>query len=179
MPFCGMICLWPQNTPQFLISLLHWSQISLLGAFFWGLQRASSHWGVDLENRVGAEAIRSAIHVVLPSLHSTCDMVHCLGERALFSSSFVAIFWWFLSSNAPIMLYNICHWWFFLSQGNRWTKYLVHPKIQRPKLCLLMFASLVVLDCFHLLIWLRSEVMDPCFIHCHIFTQKLLFIVLK
>ena len=31
------------------------------------------------------------------------------------------------------MLYNIRYWWFFLSQGNRWTKYLVHPKIRRPK----------------------------------------------
>ena len=30
-----------------------------------------------------------------------------------------------------------------------------------------------------LLIWLRSEVVNPCFIHCHIFTQKLLFVALK
>ena len=30
-----------------------------------------------------------------------------------------------------------------------------------------------------LLIWLWSEVLDPCFIHCHIFTQKLLFVALK
>ena len=42
-----------------------------------------------------------------------------------------------------------------------------------------MFASLVALDGFHLLlslswlpIWLRSKVMDPCFLHCHIFTQN-------
>ena len=28
-------------------------------------------------------------------------------------------------------------------------------------------------------IWLRSEVVDPCFIYCHIFTQKLLFVALK
>ena len=38
---------------------------------FWGLQIASSRWGPDLENRVGAEAIRSAIHEVLPTLRST------------------------------------------------------------------------------------------------------------
>ena len=50
------------------------------------------------------------------------------------------------------MLYNICYWWFFLSQGNWWTKYLVHPKIWRPKPCLLMFASFVILDGFHLLL---------------------------
>ena len=31
MPFCWTICHWPQNTPQFLISLLHWSQISFPG----------------------------------------------------------------------------------------------------------------------------------------------------
>ena len=28
-------------------------------------------------------------------------------------------------------------------------------------------------------IWLWSEVVDPCFIYCHIFTQKLLFVALK
>ena len=99
-----------------------------------------------------AEAIRSAIHVVWPSLRSTCDMVHCPGERELFSTSFVPVFWWFLLSNALVMLYNIRYWWFFLSQGNWWTKYLSHPKIRRPKPCLLMFASLVALDGFHLLL---------------------------
>ena len=126
---------------SFFISLLHWSQISLPGAFFWCLQTASSRWGPDQENRMGAEAIQGAIHGVLPSLRSTCDTGHCLGERALFSSLFVAAGWGFLPSNAPIMLYNISYGWFFLSQGNRWTKYLAHPKILRPKPCLLMFAS--------------------------------------
>ena len=72
--------------------------------------------------------------------------------KSIFSSSFVAVFWWILPSNTPIILYNIFYWWFFLSQGNRWTKYLAHPKIQRPKPCLLMFASLVALDSFHLLL---------------------------
>ena len=28
-------------------------------------------------------------------------------------------------------------------------------------------------------IWLRSEVVDPCFIHCRIFPQKLFFLALK
>ena len=50
------------------------------------------------------------------------------------------------------MLYNICYWRFFLYQGNWWTKYLAHPKTQRPKPCLLMFSSLVTLDSFHLLL---------------------------
>ena len=50
------------------------------------------------------------------------------------------------------MLYNILYWWFFFSQGNWWTKYLTHPKIWRPKPWLLMFASLVALDGFHLLL---------------------------
>ena len=55
--------------------------------FPWSKQQtASSHWGSDLKNWIGAEAIRRAIHVVLPSLRSTCDTVHCLGEKALFSS---------------------------------------------------------------------------------------------
>ena len=50
------------------------------------------------------------------------------------------------------MIYNICYWWLFLSQGKWWTKYLVQPQIQRPKPCLLMFVSLVALDGFHLLL---------------------------
>ena len=99
------------------------------------------------------EAIWSAIHVVLPLLQSTCDIAHCLSERALFSSSFVAIFWWFLPSNAPVMLYNICYWWFFFSKDNQWTKYLAYPKIRKPKPCLLMFASFVTLDGFYLLLF--------------------------
>ena len=147
-----MVCLWPQNTPYFPISLLHWSQISFPGAFFWGLQTASSCWEPDLENRVCVEAILSAIHIVLPSLRWICDMVHCFGGRALFTSSFMADFLQFLLSNTPIMLYDICYWWFFLSQGNWWTKYLVHLKIWRFKPCLLMFASLVVLIGFYLLL---------------------------
>ena len=82
--FCRMICLWPQNMPQFLILLLHWSQISFPVAFFWSLQTASGCWGPDLENRVSVEAIQSAIPVVLPSLWSTCVTAHCLGETTLF-----------------------------------------------------------------------------------------------
>ena len=54
--------------------------------------------------------------------------------------------------HTTIMLYNICYWWFFLSQSNWWPKFLVHPKICRTKPCLLMFASLVTLDSFHLLL---------------------------
>ena len=55
------------------------------------------------------------------------------------------------------MPYNIYYWWLFLSQGNQWTKYLAHPKIQRPKPCLLMFVSLVTLDSFHLTADLTPE----------------------
>ena len=62
----------------------------------------------------------------------------------------MVVFWQFLPSNAPIMQHNIHYWWFFLSHGNRWTKYLANPKIRR--LCLLMFASLVALDNFHMLL---------------------------
>ena len=80
------------------------------------------------------------------------------------------------------MLYNSRYWWFFLYQGNRLTKYLVHTKIWRPKPCLLMFAPLDALDGFHLLLstQLTADLTpDPCFIHCHIFTQKLPFVALK
>ena len=147
--FCWTIS---QNIPQFLISLLHWSQLSFPGAFFCCQQTASSCWEPDLENRVGTEATQSAIHVVLPLLWSPCDLVHCLGEKALFSPSLVAVFWRFLPSNAPLMLYNIHYWWVFFSQSNWWTKYFVAPKIRRPKPFLLIFESLVDLDGFHLML---------------------------
>ena len=124
---------------QFPITLIHCSQISICGAYFWVLQTAVVAVGPDLENRVSTEAIRSSI-------------------------------WQFLPLNAPIMLDNICYWRFFLSQSNRCTKYLAHPKIRRPKPCLLMFASLVALDGFHLLVstqliadWIWSEEVDPMF----------------
>ena len=41
---------------------------------------------------------------------------------------------------------------FVFSQGNRSTKYLAHPKIQRPKPCLLVLTPLVALNGFHLLL---------------------------
>ena len=135
-----MFCLKPQNAAQFPISLLQCSQISFLRTFFWGLQTASSCWGPDLEKRVGAEAIQSAIHLVLSSLRSTRESV-LSWWKCSFSSSFAAIFWQFLPSIAPVMLYDINYWWFFLSQGNQWTKYLAPPKIWRLKPCLPMFAS--------------------------------------
>ena len=54
------------------------------------------------------------------------------------------------------------------------------------KTFLLMFASLATLDDFHLLLstqltadLFRCEVVDQCFIYCHIFMQKLLFVALK
>ena len=81
-----------------IYSILHWRQISFPGAFFWDLRTARSHLGPDLENWVDAEAIRNAIHVVLLSLRSTCDTMHCLGERALLSSSFIALFLFAISS---------------------------------------------------------------------------------
>ena len=98
---------------------------------------------------------------ILSDLVNVCDIkIMTIWMKMVFLSislllfiSFVAIFWWFLSSNTPIMLYNIRYWQFFLSQGNRWTKYLAHPKIWRSKLCLLMFVSLFTLDGFHILLF--------------------------
>ena len=46
----------------------------------------------DPENTVDGEAIQSAIRVILLFLRSTCNTVHSLGERALFSSSFGVAF---------------------------------------------------------------------------------------
>ena len=84
------------------------------------------------------------------------------------------------------MLYNICYWCFFLSQGNLWTKYLARPKIRRTKLCLLVFASLVALDGFHRLLspqlttdltleWSGESMFYPWLLNY----AKLLFVALK
>ena len=97
---------------------------------------------------VDGEAIQSAIRA-MPLLRSTCKTVHCLGERALFSSSFGVVSSEFLSPNVPITPYNIRYWGLFLSQGNRWIKYRAHPKIRRPKPYQLTFAFLVTLIGFH------------------------------
>ena len=78
-----------------------------------------------------------------------------------------------------IMLYNISYWWFLFYQGNRWTKYLAHLKIRKPKPCLLMFACLVALDGFHLvlsiqltadliLVWTAGSMFHPL---SHIYTK--------
>ena len=88
-------------------SLLQWSQISFSGALFLGLQTGSSRWQPDPENTVDGEAIQSAIHAIMSLLRSTCDTVHCLDERALFCSSFGAVFSQFLPSKTPITPYNI------------------------------------------------------------------------
>ena len=106
-----------------------------------------------------------------------------------FSTSFVAVFFFFLRflpSNAPIMLYNIPYWCFSLSQNNRGTKYHAHPKMQKPKPCLLMFESLVALGDFHLLLssqltadstpkWSSGSMFHPLL---HIY-EKPLFVGLK
>ena len=56
-----------------------------------------------------------AIRAILPFLRSTCETVHCLGERALFSSSFGVVSSQFLPLNAPITPDNIRSRWSFLS----------------------------------------------------------------
>ena len=97
----------------------------------------------------------------------------------------MAIFWQFLPSNAPIILYNIRYWWFFLSQGNRWSKYPTHLKIWRPKPCQLMFASLVASDSFYLLLSIQltadliPESNDRSMFHplSHIYASKNCFLL--
>ena len=124
--------------------------------------------------------------MVLPLLWSTCDMIHCLGERELFSSSFVVVFFAIFSSNAPIMLYNIPYWWFFLFKVINEQNTLHIPKYRGQNLaswCLHLWSLWMAFICCcplsWLLIWLWSEMVDSCFIHCHIFMQKLLFVALK
>ena len=71
-------------------NLFHWSIL---------LRSPNSQWsqGPDLENWMGVKASRGVIHLVLPSLQSTCDTVYCLGERTLF----------FLHKNS-FLLWNSC-----------------------------------------------------------------------
>ena len=88
--------------PRILIFLLHSTQISLPELFsIIVVYKMSVTKG---QNWVGAEATESAIHIVFLSLHSYCDMVRCLGDRAHFWQLFISFF-----LNIPIMLYNICY----------------------------------------------------------------------
>ena len=106
--------------------------------------------------------------------------------KEYFFFSFVTVFRRFLPSNALIMLYSIRYWWFF-SQGNRWTKYLAYPKIRKTKSSLMIFVSLVILDSFHLQVstqltadltpeWSGGSMFHPL---SHIYEKKLLLVVLK
>ena len=42
------------------------------------------------------EAIQSVIRAILPSVLLTCDMVHCLGEKKIFSPPYAVVFSQFL-----------------------------------------------------------------------------------
>ena len=76
------------------------------------------------------------------------------------------------------MPYDICYWGFFLSQGNQFTKCF-----ENACWCLRLWSPWTAFTCCcplsWMLIWLRSEVVDLCYIHCHIFKQELLFIASK
>lgn len=88
----SMISLWPKNWPLFRQSPHHWSEISFQQEFFWSLRSENNRWWSDLANMVDAEAIRSEIHAILTLFSLICETVHCVGERALVSSSFDAVF---------------------------------------------------------------------------------------
>ena len=132
MPFFNDLFL-ASNMPQFLISLLHWSQISL-EYFFWGLQTASSCWGSDLENRVGVEAIQNAIHVVCHHCNQlvTWCIVLVKEHWLLFISGwFLAIYCFKCINNAiKYLLLMVLPF-----SGNWWTKYLAHPKTLSADVC--------------------------------------------
>ena len=95
-------------------------------------------------------------------------------------------FWCFVPLNAPVRLYNIRYWCFFLSQCNRWKNTLRIPKYGSQNLvcwCLCLWslwaAFISGYSLSWLLIWLRSEVVDLCFIYCHILTQTILLLRLN
>ena len=101
------------------------------------------------ENRLVAEAI----HVVLPSLRSTCDTVHCLDERPLLSS-FVSVFW-------EVFCYfflQTCQWChiIFVTDGSSFLKIIdeqnTFPKYGGQNLACWCLHFLVTLDGFHLLL---------------------------
>ena len=143
-----------------------------LWSIFLRFQTPNCCWGSDLENRIGAEAIRSAIHVVL-------GLGALSWWKSTFSSSFVAVFCRFLPSNAPIMQYNIRYRWFFLLKVIDEQNTLRIPKQggqNLPCWCLRVWSLWTAFYCFCQLSWLptwfQSEVMDLGFIHSHISKQK-------
>ena len=97
----GFIKHWNTEILQYAWSLLYWSQISLPGALFSGLQAGSSRWEPGPENTVDGKEIQSAIREIWPLVRATCDTVHRLGEEAHFSSSFEVVFHNFFFETHP------------------------------------------------------------------------------
>ena len=114
----------------------------------------------------------------MASLRSTWDAV-----KEHFFFFICGRFLRFLPSNAPIMLnYDGSSFLKVIDEQNT----LHIPKYEGQNIacwCLRLWSLWTAFSCFcpfsWLPIWLLSEVVDPCFIHCHIFMQKLLFVALK
>ena len=129
-----------------------------------------------MENMVGDEEIQSLIHSIWPSCSWTCCTVHYFGGTALFSSEYEAVFSWFLRSMDSVMPGKIVD----KQNPMRVQKYGCH-NLASP---LLSFRSLwtTFTSCCPLSLRsfsLRCEVVDSCFIHCHIPTKKILFTSLE
>ena len=120
--------------------------------FFWSIfflrsENSRLSLGSDLENRVGAEATRSAIHVVLVSLQSNCDTV---------KEHFFLICCRFLGDYF-LQTHQLCYIIFAIdcSSFHKVIDEQSTLRIQNTeaKTLLLMFASLVALDGYYLLLF--------------------------
>ena len=101
------ICQTLQNTLMFTILLLRSTQNAYHTVISWGLGTDNSRWDTDLENTVDADTIRKPFHAFLPVQCSMCKIMHCDHENGFFSSSNVAVSFWFRQPIDPIMQHNI------------------------------------------------------------------------
>ena len=136
---------------------------------------------------VGEEESRSLIHLIWPSFSWTCGTVHCLSGTALFffcmwGRFFLisALNWSSNASNSNSPLIVTVNGFIFLKILDKQNTMCV-SKYRCNNLAspLLNFWSLrTAFTSYCLLGWrsffFRYVVMDPCFIHCHIPTQKIL-----
>lgn len=73
---------------------------------------------------VDAQAIQSAIFLVLPLVSLICDMVH--DETSLFPFSNEAVFSQFLLLNALVTNNSRCLWFLPFGFGTGWSSHVVH-----------------------------------------------------
>ena len=153
-----------QSSHRFPIWPLNLMKISVSGAISLSLGTDKSHWGLDLENKVGGEENRIVVHWFLLSFISIYELVYCLVKSCLFSWTNGAVFLWSLFSIGPIMHSNSHFWFFSFFQivGEEYVTWIPKYRSHNFSSRLLCLWSLW---CLFFRFW--CVVVDSCFINGH------------